>query len=200
VTPTKHTKCDETRKAALHRHMRLMYDAKRKMGPGSWADSWPVHGDRPAQPDPSNAWSSDIAYVRLDHGFAYLVAVVDGYSRRVLNLRLSNTPGVGFCMHCLRGQLDHPRQARIVNTAEGWISPGRRSRGLLNAAFAISLDGRGDALGKIFAECLWRSAKCDDVSLKDCAPVDRTADRAQDLHWISWPSKSTLPARDVRTC
>jgi putative transposase len=36
---------------------------------------------------PNQVWSSDITYVRLAHGFAYLVAVIDGYSRQVLAFR-----------------------------------------------------------------------------------------------------------------
>jgi len=39
---------------------------------------------------PNQVWSTDITYIRLAHGFAYLVAVIDGYSRRVLSWRISN--------------------------------------------------------------------------------------------------------------
>jgi putative transposase len=44
---------------------------------------------------PNQVWSSAITYIRLEHGFAYRVAVVDWYSRRVLSWRLSNTLEVG---------------------------------------------------------------------------------------------------------
>jgi putative transposase len=40
---------------------------------------------------PDQVWSADITYIRLAHGFAYLVAIMDWYSRRVLAWRLSNT-------------------------------------------------------------------------------------------------------------
>jgi putative transposase len=33
-------------------------------------------------------WSSDITYVPLRHGFLYLVAVIDWYSRYVLSWRI----------------------------------------------------------------------------------------------------------------
>jgi putative transposase len=33
---------------------------------------------------PAQVWSTDITYIRLARGFAYLVAVIDWYSRRVL--------------------------------------------------------------------------------------------------------------------
>ena len=40
---------------------------------------------------PNHVWSTDITYIRLAHGFVYWVAVIDGYSRKVLAWRLSNT-------------------------------------------------------------------------------------------------------------
>ena len=40
---------------------------------------------------PNHVWSTDITYIRLARGFAYLVAVIDWYSRRVLSWRISNS-------------------------------------------------------------------------------------------------------------
>jgi putative transposase len=40
---------------------------------------------------PNQVWSIDLTYIRLSHGFAYLVAVIDWYSRCVLSFRLSNS-------------------------------------------------------------------------------------------------------------
>ena len=40
---------------------------------------------------PDQVWCADITYIRLDGGFAYLVAVMDWYSRCVLSWELSNT-------------------------------------------------------------------------------------------------------------
>ena len=41
----------------------------------------------------NQVWSTDITYIRLASGFAYLVAIIDWYSRRVLSWRISNTIG-----------------------------------------------------------------------------------------------------------
>jgi len=42
--------------------------------------------------DHSNpVWATDITDIPMRRGFVYLVAIVDGYSRRVLAWRLSNT-------------------------------------------------------------------------------------------------------------
>ena len=40
---------------------------------------------------PNQVWSMDITYIRLARGFAYLMAIIDWYSRRVLSWRISNS-------------------------------------------------------------------------------------------------------------
>jgi transposase InsO family protein len=40
-------------------------------------------------------------YIRLTHGFVYLVAVMDWYSRKVLSYRISNSMHTSFCVECL---------------------------------------------------------------------------------------------------
>ena len=50
---------------------------------------------------PNQVWSTDITYVRVASGFAYLVAIIDWYSRKVLGWRLSNSIDAAFCVDCL---------------------------------------------------------------------------------------------------
>jgi putative transposase len=51
---------------------------------------------------PNQVWSTDITYIRLgQRGFVYLVAILDGSSRKVLSWRLSNTLDTEFCLDCL---------------------------------------------------------------------------------------------------
>jgi putative transposase len=50
---------------------------------------------------PNQVWCSDITYIRMPHGFVYLVAIMDWYSRLVLSWQLSNTLDVHFCLEAL---------------------------------------------------------------------------------------------------
>ncbi len=50
---------------------------------------------------PDQVWSTDITYIPLRHGFLYLVAILDWYSRYVLAWRLSNTLTGAFCLEAL---------------------------------------------------------------------------------------------------
>lgn len=47
---------------------------------------------------PNQVWAADITYIPMRRGFAYLVAVVDWFSRKVLSWRISNTLTTDFCL------------------------------------------------------------------------------------------------------
>lgn len=51
---------------------------------------------------PNQVWCTDITYVPLAHGSAYLCAVMDWYSRRVLGWAVSNTMDVELCLEAYR--------------------------------------------------------------------------------------------------
>ena len=116
---------------------------------------------------PNQVWSTDITYIRLAHGFAYLVAIIDWYSRRVLAWRLSNTLEAGFCVDCLDDALRVHGQPAMFNTDQGsQFTSAAFTGGLLDAGIDISRDGRGRALDNIFVERLWRTVKYEDVYIK----------------------------------
>jgi putative transposase len=50
----------------------------------------------------NQVWSTDITYIRLKHGFVYLTAIVDWYSRYVLSWRPSTTLDASFCIEALK--------------------------------------------------------------------------------------------------
>jgi putative transposase len=112
-------------------------------------------------------WSSDITYVPMRHGFMYLTAVIDWYSRYVLSWRLSNTLEGGFCLEALDEALEQGRP-EIFNTDRGSQFTSHAYTGRLEeAGIAVSQDGRGRALDNVFAERLWRSVKYEEIYLKD---------------------------------
>ncbi len=121
---------------------------------------------------PNQVWSTDITYVRLAHGFAYLVAIIDWYARRVLAWRLSNTLEAGFCVDCLEDALRAHGRPEIFNTDQGSQFTSAAFTGVLRReGIAISMDGRGRALDNVFVERLWRSVKYEDIYLKRYASL-----------------------------
>ena len=116
---------------------------------------------------PNQVWSTDITYIRLRHGFAYLVAIIDWYSRKILSWRLSNTMDAGFCVDCLEEAIKNYGTPEIFNTDQGSQFTSECFTGvLIKNGITISMDGRGRALDNIFVERLWRTVKYEDVYLK----------------------------------
>jgi putative transposase len=112
-------------------------------------------------------WSSDITYVPMRHGFMYLTAVIDWFSRYVLSWRLSNTLEGRFCLEALDEALARGRP-EIFNTDQGSQFTAREYTDRLEeAGVAVSRDGRGRALDNVFVERLWRSVKYEDIYIKD---------------------------------
>ena len=121
---------------------------------------------------PNQVWSTDITYIRMPHGFAYLVAIIDWYSRRVLSWRLSNSMDAEFCVACLEDALRTHDKPEIFNSDQGSQFTSHAFTGVLQrAGVTISMDGRGRAFDNIFVERLWRSVKHEDVYLKGMAQL-----------------------------
>ncbi len=159
----------------VQRLMRLMGLAGMAPGPNT-SRPHPQHRVYPyllrgvAVTRPNQVWSTDITYVRLERGFAYLVAIIDWYSRKVLSWRLSNTLDTRFCIDCLDEALQCFGTPEIFNSDQGVQFTSAAFTGVLKReGIRISMDGRGRALDNIFVERLWRSIKHEDIYLKGYA-------------------------------
>jgi putative transposase len=158
----------------VQRLMRLMgieaiYPKRRTTWPGAGHKIYPYLLRNLAVQRPDHVWGTDITYVPLRHGFLYLVAVMDWFSRHVLAWRLSNTLEGTFCIEALEEALAVARP-EIFNSDQGsqFTAAAFTSR-LERRGVAVSMDGRGRALDNVFVERLWRSVKYEEVYLRDYA-------------------------------
>ncbi len=80
----------------------------------------------------------------MRHGFLYLIAIIDWYSRKVLSWRLSNAMNAGFCIEALKDALAKYGQPEIFNSDQGsqFTSTGFTDV-LRDAKVKIPMDGRG---------------------------------------------------------
>jgi putative transposase len=115
----------------------------------------------------NQVWSADITYIPLANGFGYLVAIIDWFSRIVIEWEFSNLLDADFCIKALERALKQG-VPEIFNTDQGCQFTSREFTGrLASEGIQISMDGRGRALDNIFIERLWRSVKYEDVYPKD---------------------------------
>jgi putative transposase len=114
----------------------------------------------------NQVWATDITYIPLAFGFAYLVAVMDWYSRRVLAWRLSNTMDTSFCIDALKDAMRRFGKPEIFNTDQGaQFTAATFTAVLLGRGVKISMDGKGRCIDNVFVERLWRSLKYEEVYL-----------------------------------
>lgn len=120
---------------------------------------------------PNQVWASDITYVRLSRGFAYLTAIMDWFSRYVIAWEVSTMLDSDFCVRCLERALETGKP-EIFNTDQGvQYTSEDFTRTLLAADVRISMNGAGRCFDNIMVERLWRSVKQEEVYLKEYEDV-----------------------------
>ena len=117
-------------------------------------------------------WMVDITYLRMEHGFMYLVAIIDVYSRYVVGWKLSNSLETSYCIEALKFGMVNGRKPEITNsdqgcqfTSEDWVV-------FLNAeSIKISMTGKGRCIDNVYIERFWRSYKREEFYLNEYATV-----------------------------
>ncbi len=125
----------------------------------------------------NQVWSTDITYIHMPHGFVYLAAVIDWYSRKVLSWKLSTTMDLSLCTGVLNEALEKYGNPEIFNTDQGSQYTSNLHTSILkDRGIRISMDGKGRALDNIFVERLWRTVKQEEVYLKEYQTVREAKD------------------------
>lgn len=126
---------------------------------------------------PDQVWCTDITYIRMLHGFVYLMAIMDWNSRFVLAWEISITLDTPFCISALDQALKISKPD-IFNTDQGSQFTSLEFTGHLEQqAIRISMDGRGRVFDNIFVERLWRSVKYEEVYLNQYQTVSEARNR-----------------------
>lgn len=117
---------------------------------------------------PNQVWCTDITFIRLRHGFAYLVPIMDSYSYRVLTWELSNIADRHSCVAALERALRRQEKPEIFNTEQDAQFTSPDFTGVLrDTGVRISMDAKGITLDNIAIERFWRTLKQDEVYLRD---------------------------------
>ena len=115
---------------------------------------------------PNQVWATDITYIPMKKGFMYLTAVIDLYSRKVMNWSVSNTMDAEWCKELIEEAVNQHGKPEIINTDQGvQYTSDVFSKYILSEGIKLSMDGKGRATDNAFIERLWRSVKVEKIYL-----------------------------------
>lgn len=122
---------------------------------------------------PNQVWGADITYIKLSKGFAYLVAIMDWFSRYIVSWELSETLKIEFCLNTLKRALKIGTPL-IHNSDQGSHFTSQQYIDILDSKgkIKISMDGRGRYMDNIFTERLWRTIKYENVYLNEYENIE----------------------------
>jgi len=115
---------------------------------------------------PNQVWSTDITYIRLELGWAYLIVIMDWFSRYVIDWQLSENLEIDFCLEILNRSLNKNRPEIFNSDQDARFTSPQFTSILENKQVKISMDSVGRYLDNIFNERLWRTVKYENIYLK----------------------------------
>ena len=121
------------------------------------------------------AWVADLTYIRLPHGFCYLAAILDAFSRKVVGWSLSRSIDAALAVAALEQALvsRRPRAGWIHHSDRGVQYACRDYVERLDAAGAqVSMSAKGTPRENAQAESFFRTLKHEEVNLSDYEDYD----------------------------
>lgn len=115
---------------------------------------------------PNQVWSTDITYVRLEQGWAYLIVIMDWFSRYVIDWQLSESLEIDFCLETLNRALNKNKPEIFNSDQDARFTSPQFTAILEEKQVKISMDSRGRYLDNIFTERFWRTVKYENIYLK----------------------------------
>ena len=108
---------------------------------------------------PNQAWSIDITYIPICHGFLYLAAIIDWYSRCIVGWAVDDTLDTDIVLSALKKALKIA-QPEILNSDQGSQFTSKEYRSFLKDQHVKqSMDGKSRWADNIMIERWFRSFK-----------------------------------------
>lgn len=118
---------------------------------------------------PDQVWATDITYIGLLKGYAYLSAVIDVYTRKIIGWSVSRSLGHEFCMKSMqiaiknrnppRGVIHHSDRGTQY-TCDSYVDFLKRNH------FRISMSGVGVPQDNAFIEAFFKTLKHEEIYVR----------------------------------
>jgi putative transposase len=116
---------------------------------------------------PNQAWSIDITYIRMKHGFMYLTAVIDWHSRMIVGWELDDTLSARMVISAVNKAFETAKP-EILNSDQGSQFTSKEYIDFVESnRVKISMDGKGRWADNIPIERWFRTLKYEEIYLKD---------------------------------
>ena len=92
-----------------------------------------------------------------------MFAIIDWYSRYVIEWELSNLLDTEFCIEIEKKEVSANKHLRSLIPTKEFSLRAANSGRLEKRGIRISMDGKGRALDNVFIERLWRSVKYEEI-------------------------------------
>ena len=114
---------------------------------------------------PNQAWSIDITYIPIEHGFLYLTAIIDWYSRCIVGWEIDDTLDTRMVMNALKKALK-VSTPEIINSDQGsQFTSDEYCLFLKDNGIRQSMDGKSRWADNIMIERWFRTFKYDEAYL-----------------------------------
>ena len=114
---------------------------------------------------PNQAWSIDITYIPIKHGFLYLTAVIDWYSRCIVGWEVDDTLDTGMVINALKKAFAVAKP-QILNSDQGCQFTSQQYIDFVKENnIRQSMDGKSRWADNIMIERWFRSLKYEEVYL-----------------------------------
>ena len=147
---------------------------------------------------PNQAWSIDITYIPIKHGFLYLTAIIDWYSRCIVGWEIDDTLDTRMVINALKKAFKVAKTL-ILNSDQGcqftsteYIAFPKENH------IRQSMDGKNCWADNIMIECWFRSFKYEEAYFTQYTPTSGKHGRLSKVMYIPTTLSAVIQQSTIR--
>jgi len=128
----------------------------------------------------NQVWLADITYIRIRHGFVYLAAILDAFSRKVIGYAVSRSMDTNLVLDALRMAIAKRNPgAGVIHHSDRGVQYAslEYTRELKDHDFHISMSGKGNPYDNATMESFFKTLKHEEVYLYEYETLSDVATR-----------------------
>ena len=118
---------------------------------------------------PNQAWSIDITYIPMKHGFLYLTAIIDWYSRCIVGWDVADTLDTTIVINACKKAFKVAKPLIINSDQDSQFTSDKYIEFIRNSGIRQSMDGKSRWADNIMIERWFRSFKYEEAYLTEYA-------------------------------